>query len=1367
MIDFNAFSTEIFQILRSYEKEIVLYDENGTRVFEPGDARRMYVIGDNLLVSIVEDGDNSALKFYLSPSFNLSQVEGLLDTLRTISVQSNLLFHVKKYNKEIKPKDFAMQATIEEQQENHMNIMEGLYGTSKSSYLKLENARMIVRHSARVNERVIGDRGRHIQAIFVENQEGERLRFPVNMLSGARAMTQHVSNGGTFADEVGSQIIRMARDFSDLAQVTGHINVMPGIAEAAKKKEPKIEAYGVKGLTSKPWRKIFKNSEAMNKWCDENDAEVHASSEVEQPVSEAVTQVLALRKSIFESMHGFKRSFDRLYVVETYMKEAARLVTGEQLSEDVDAINERVARVTEMLGEGVNADAIATVARVVTLEALTQPLSEDEGDGMDLAEDVTPMYKAEIPEDAPLVRAMPPAELTDRIMSDFVENNQALTIEGVDLKGYVVFFFPHFGGGEAIDPTVEAQLNHEFGMWCYELDTELDAEVGSAVMGEDMDDMEEATVRFKVPGHSLGECSNHPAIKQFDNWLESFDPDNMFGGKPVAEDDDMSGDTGEEAVEETFQGKLEDGDTVTITARGDHFGKSAVIAKVPTDPDGVYVVMLAGKPFQISRRNFDAPQLMSVNVAEPEMAMEDMAPPVAQDKWIVFGTMGINGKFKKKFDDEAARDDWIADHENDERFVITGTEDPVMDEGALRVGSRAYNEVSRLASSNIDRTADEKKRAKDIKWKADKAAAEARQRDKGEEVDEDLRPSMFTKPYDGPKQDYSTQIADIEHMNTSVAPGSRDEFNSVLNSCLNIVDPKNEKSIADCVDMLSPERVERLVSELKAIYDATPVHEAFDPEPTAGDTVTVTTAGKYKGKTATVVTVPTNPKDQWVLNVDGEDKKTMRSSFEFKPAMTEGAFRFGFEKSLTEGAMKDLIDQVTEPGWYAFSEEGSVVDGPCKTKFDIKIKYRNDISPYTVLQVSEKDLMAMTESVQINEGKETRYEVTKTKGDRTYKQEGTLAELLKAYSYTLEVGASYSHEKGNSKINQNPKNIAALVKNLNNAVNNSAANGYAGVDFTSKVLGEKVSEAKNHMGENEYGTYTGWKAAAKKADAAVWFDGDKETCNAMVGPNPYKRGETKGIGEWDGEKGSVYKSGVSEGKSFKRNDDDEVDVKAKKKDDQKKRDAKKQPIDEAAMGMSDEVAAKKIADKIKGTPDLTMPKIKAMVTRYLTMVDKAESDVPHLAALVHTELGDMVSEGKTFKRGKDDDAEDKKKSDKERKEGSKQKREQVSEGKETLEDKVARLQKEYADCDDFPTARHEIKAELDKAKKELAASKKVKESVALTAGTFFKLLGESELLFCKSINESKALVTTAEGQEKWFEASSLNIDPNSVRAIKK
>ena len=90
---------------------------------------------------------------------------------------------------------------------------------------------------------------------------------------------------------------------------------------------------------------------------------------------------------------------------------------------------------------------------------------------------------------------------------------------------------------------------------------------------------------------------------------------------------------------------------------------------------------------------------------------------------------------------------------------------------------------------------------------------------------------------------------------------------------------------------------------------------------------------------------------------------------------------------------------------------------------------------------------------------EKTYTITKTRsGDRKNSISGTLAELVDSFSYTLETGASYQHEKGNKKINRKPANIKSLVDNLNAAVNNSAANGYANVDFTFVEGGESKSD---------------------------------------------------------------------------------------------------------------------------------------------------------------------------------------------------------------------------------------------------------------------------------------------------------------------
>jgi hypothetical protein len=67
---------------------------------------------------------------------------------------------------------------------------------------------------------------------------------------------------------------------------------------------------------------------------------------------------------------------------------------------------------------------------------------------------------------------------------------------------------------------------------------------------------------------------------------------------------------------------------------------------------------------------------------------------------------------------------------------------------------------------------------------------------------------------------------------------------------------------------------------------------------------------------------------------------------------------------------------------------------------------------------------------------------------------GTIDYLVRAFSYTLEVGESWQHERGNHKINRNPKNINSLVKNLQWAKDNAAANGYSGTYYTALTAEE-------------------------------------------------------------------------------------------------------------------------------------------------------------------------------------------------------------------------------------------------------------------------------------------------------------------------
>jgi len=47
-----------------------------------------------------------------------------------------------------------------------------------------------------------------------------------------------------------------------------------------KANTPYIEAHGVKGMKSTPWRKTFKSIEALNEWIEKYGADVHGIREI-------------------------------------------------------------------------------------------------------------------------------------------------------------------------------------------------------------------------------------------------------------------------------------------------------------------------------------------------------------------------------------------------------------------------------------------------------------------------------------------------------------------------------------------------------------------------------------------------------------------------------------------------------------------------------------------------------------------------------------------------------------------------------------------------------------------------------------------------------------------------------------------------------------------------------------------------------------------------------------------------------------------------------------------------------------------------------------------------------------------------------
>jgi len=115
-----------------------------------------------------------------------------------------------------------------------------MWGTSKVSYQDLGETRIVVRHSKPVNYDLAAGRTMHIDAIYIENAQGERFRYPVRHLNGARAMAQHIAHGGNPYDSIGQHVVGLSEELSKLRMFKGYVSRTPVVSESMSAVNDKV-----------------------------------------------------------------------------------------------------------------------------------------------------------------------------------------------------------------------------------------------------------------------------------------------------------------------------------------------------------------------------------------------------------------------------------------------------------------------------------------------------------------------------------------------------------------------------------------------------------------------------------------------------------------------------------------------------------------------------------------------------------------------------------------------------------------------------------------------------------------------------------------------------------------------------------------------------------------------------------------------------------------------------------------------------------------------------------------------------------------------------------------------------------------------
>jgi len=217
---------DVFDKVRSRFSNLEMGDGEGNTTNNPKEARFFdfdFVIeGNNLGRVSVSINDIGTLKVYYGQGITEGTdgiIRGLwydfLKEMRMFAMRRMLRFDTRDIMKgNLNKDDFQYLAKNGPKEENMTESQ--YFGSSKTSYRALENTKLIIKHSQAVNEEQPGARSRHINALFIENADGERFKYPFNHLSGAKAMQRHVANGGRPYDEKGAAIIDMSESIIQL-----------------------------------------------------------------------------------------------------------------------------------------------------------------------------------------------------------------------------------------------------------------------------------------------------------------------------------------------------------------------------------------------------------------------------------------------------------------------------------------------------------------------------------------------------------------------------------------------------------------------------------------------------------------------------------------------------------------------------------------------------------------------------------------------------------------------------------------------------------------------------------------------------------------------------------------------------------------------------------------------------------------------------------------------------------------------------------------------------------------------------------------------------------------------------------------------
>ena len=293
---------ELFNQLRAKFSDLTMGDEDAQSTTDPKEAQFFTFEYKDHPVSVTL-GEKELSVYYSrqmtenQPMAEKSEWFEFIQDIRKFAKARNLGFDVRDISKSnLEKKDYKYLA------QNKIAESRRMWGTSRTSYHPLQTAKVIIKHSKAVDEEQVGARSRNIKAIFIQNEEGERFKFPMIHLEGARAMARHVANGGLPYDDFGKYIQEQSQNLAKLRGFTRYINrndllntQNDRIAEVTTQKIDNIKST-IHKLTTQKGYETIKDSWSQTQAVEMTEAELaeYKDKLTKKTFDESVLEVLPI-----------------------------------------------------------------------------------------------------------------------------------------------------------------------------------------------------------------------------------------------------------------------------------------------------------------------------------------------------------------------------------------------------------------------------------------------------------------------------------------------------------------------------------------------------------------------------------------------------------------------------------------------------------------------------------------------------------------------------------------------------------------------------------------------------------------------------------------------------------------------------------------------------------------------------------------------------------------------------------------------------------------------------------------------------------------------------------------------------------------